>query len=499
MTRIIVLALLGLGSFTACNGSMAPEKDGVEVDDTGTDDSEAPSFSFNEDDFPERVSVGDVQSLKFQGVSPGALFGYALDTDGDILCIGGPGYSGYDGAVGCYTRSKHAYGDILDETDLDFLAVGTKGKYAGLKIHIEGEFVFSADEGFTDPTLGTYQAGQTWVFPLSLSGTVNGSDETLADVLGVNEEDWVDLPSVETTKTLIRTNASATGYLCPTEYLTSGDYASTTLVNTLGCPTIAPDEYDGHGWPLYQVVQIDGGLMFVSDPKKSVDGRSLSGAVEAFDSSGKKVGTALRGEKNNGLGIFLGEAPDTNGDGVNDVLATSDAQGYAVVLNGWDFTPIGDLVYGFSSSENWGVSADTVTLVDGTTLIAIGAMAARNSKGFNSGVLYLYEYQAFLGGGLPFMTLEGQSKGDYLGGSVKFKPGTPTSYDDTELTVCAHGISTCYTLSLQKLIDQDGGGEADTTPGTTGGGVPLNIPEHLKWRFPLTDEPSSGAADLMLQ
>lgn len=507
MTRIAKLGfgLVGLAGLLACNGSMAPEKDDVEVDDTATDDSSEPTeFTFNTDDFPPEVYVAGVNRITFEGKLHHSLWGYDVDVsaDGRYLCMGAPGQDSFSGALGCLDLSKYSVGDNLGTGDLAFVAEGAKDEYVGLTVATREDYVFSGAQG---ATTNANQDGMTLVYPIATTnGTFTATDQTLAALVGMGPLDWANPRWVKESDNtvVVGTSASATGFGCSAKSLTDGTYSAVTLLDAAGCWSVTAVEHDEYGWPWYRVAKPEGSdWTYFSDPQQGVDGLSLAGSVQAFDSSGNLHELTLRGENNNQLGATLISFRDMNKSGVGDVLVVSAEQDYMQFVGDGEQGPlslIGSIVLGPShakgvASEYWGIDVEHVTFADGTTIVAIGAMFAYRPDNVRTGAVYLYELTELIAGGDPFTVIFGEVSGDNFGRSLTtyYAGSAPNSYEEIYFAMCGDRGGICYYMSLYDIANGGAAASAFTTTRvSTGGGslMPIAKPS-FQWLFPTEPSP----------
>jgi hypothetical protein len=458
-TAIGLLAII-LSGLTACITVNIADK----TDDSGGVDSTPPveePFVFSVDDFPGEVDINDVLRLTFR-TRDGGFWGYALDVKDGYACAGAPVRNNNDGAVGCWYLDDFSYGDIIGVSDLSLLAEGGDGIYPGLGVHVQNGFVYSGDQGYTrtDVTDGSTEHGLTWVFPLSLTGVVAGSDQTLSMAAGTATEDWVDVVFADSQTAVVRTSASATGYVCPVEWLTDGTFADLTSVTETGCDPILANSSSEFSWPWYRAEVMEGTReIFSSDTQLNYDDRSNAGVVSLHDSSNGYV-NAVAGPSLSQFGATILPVGDVNSDGYDDVMAFSSERDFMAVIGGGPSMPIlSNLVYGpviangGNTYEDWGIDADITTIVDDdgteTTLVVVGARFTNN----RTGAAYVYVLDDLLTEQPPFLTIHGEVSNDTFGYSTAFSADTFNSYEEAELTVCGAEGGICETFSLQSVID----------------------------------------------
>jgi hypothetical protein len=173
---------------------------------------------------------------------------------------------------------------------------------------------------------------------------------------------------------------------------------------------------DQFGWIARSIGDTDGDGVadFVtSSPTKAIDGEA-AGRVYAYSTASGKLLWSVDGKPGDQLGTGVESAGDTDGDGVQDVIASAPGSDTAYVYSGKDGHVLLTF-HGEAKGDNFGNHVSSAGDVDrdGHADIIVGA-PSNKAGGENTGRAYIYSGKD----GHVLLTLTGERSGDQFGSAV---------------------------------------------------------------------------------
>jgi hypothetical protein len=187
---------------------------------------------------------------------------------------------------------------------------------------------------------------------------------------------------------------------------------------------------DQFGWIARSVGDVDGDGVpdFVtSAPTKAIGGEA-AGRVYVYSTASGKLLWSVDGKPGDQLGTGVESAGDTDGDGVQDVIASAPGSDTAYVYSGKDGHVLLTL-HGEAKGDNFGNHVSSAGDVDrdGRADVIVGA-PANKAGGESAGRAYVYSGKD----GRVLLTLTGERAGDQFGSAV-------TGFSDARRTLLVVG------------------------------------------------------------
>ena len=173
---------------------------------------------------------------------------------------------------------------------------------------------------------------------------------------------------------------------------------------------------DQFGWIARSIGEVDGdGIpdFVTSAPTKAPSGKD-AGRVYVYSTRSGKLLWSKDGKAGDQLGTGLESAGDTNGDGIQDVIASAPGEDEAYIYSGKDGSVLLTLS-GEARGDNFGNHVSTVGDIDkdGFADVVVGA-PANNAAGHAAGRAYIYSGKD----GHLLLTLTGEHAEDNFGSAV---------------------------------------------------------------------------------